>query len=296
MLQGVITALVTPMLDNGEIDFTSLTKLVEFQINNGVNGLVIAGTTGETATLSHAEKHAVVSHIIDVTAKRVKIIVGVSDIATSNALAAIDKLNQISGIDYILVLTPAYIKPTQEGLYQHFMAIANVSRRPIILYNVPSRTGCNLADDTVLRLATASTNIVGLKDATGDMVRCSYLVKNKPEEFAIYSGDDTTALSFNLIGGNGVISVVSNVLPKRISQMIKYAIEGNKNAAINLNKQVSELIGVLFVEANPIPIKWAVFYNKIIGSPCLRLPLTTLSVPVQKQLASILDACNAAAI
>ena len=289
MLQGTITALVTPMLDNGEIDFISLTRLVEFQINNGVSGLVIAGTTGEASTLNAEEKKALISHVISVAAKRVKIIVGVSDIATSNALATIDKLNQIDGIDYILALTPAYIKPTQEGLYQHFMAIANVSSRPIILYNVPGRTQCNLADDTVLRLAEATSNIVGLKDATGDIVRCSYLVKNKPDNFAIYSGDDATALAFSLCGGDGVISVVSNVLPKQMSTMIVHAIKGNKDAAIDINKQLLDLIGTLFVEANPIPVKWAVFYNKIIASPSVRLPLTTLSQPVQVKLADLLN-------
>ena len=293
MLQGVITALATPMLANGEIDFISLTGLVQFQINNGVSGLVIAGTTGESATLSHLEKEAVILHVIGVVAKRVKIIVGISEIATRDALATINKLNQIGGIDYILVLTPAYIKPTQEGLYQHFLALSQASIKPIILYNVPGRTSCNLADDTVLRLASATNNIIGLKDATGDIVRCSYLIKNKPKDFALYSGDDATSLAFNLCGGNGVISVVSNLLPKQISQMIHYAIEGNCSTAIDLNKKLSELTSLLFIEANPIPIKWALYHNKIITCPNVRLPLTTLSQPLQVRLANTLDNCNA---
>jgi 4-hydroxy-tetrahydrodipicolinate synthase len=290
MLQGTITALVTPMLNTGEVDFNSLTRLVELQITSGVSGLVIAGTTGEASTLSFEEKKAVITHVIDLAAKKVKIIVGMSDIATSSALTTIDKLNKIEGIDYVLVLTPAYIKPTQEGLYQHFMAIATASQRPIILYNVPGRTSCNLADDTAIRLANASTNIVGLKDATGDMVRCSYLVNNKPSNFALYSGDDATALAFNLCGGDGVISVVSNALPKQMSQMIGHAIEGNKPAAIELNKQLSKLMGALFIEANPIPIKWVVFHSKIITSPSVRLPLVTLSKPAQVKIAGILNA------
>ena len=276
MLQGILTAIVTPMFDNGEIDFISLKKLVENQISGGVSGLVVIGSTGESASLSHAEKLAVVQNVITENNSRVKIIVGVSQIATHEAQAWVEELNQIDGVDMLMLLTPAYVKPTQEGLYQHFKLLATKSVKPVILYNVPGRTACNLSDATILRLANDVPNIIGLKDATGDLARCCYLVKHKPKHFAIYSGDDATCLAFVLCGGNGVISVVSNVAPKIMSEMCHFALLGDKTEAILLNNQIMELHSLLFIEANPIPVKWLLCNHGIISSPMLRLPLTVL--------------------
>ena len=277
MLQGILTAIVTPMLETGEIDFASLSVLVEKQINGGVVGLVVIGSTGEAASLSHAEKVAIIHHVIQVNNSRVKIVVGVSQIATNDALSWVEELNSMSGIDFILTLTPAYVKPTQEGLYQHFKLLAESSNKPVILYNVPSRTACNISDATVLRLANDVPNIVGLKDSTGDLARCCYLVKHKPKYFVIYSGDDATSLAFILCGGNGAISVTSNVAPEIMSNMCHAALLGDKSEAIRLNNQVMELHAALFIEANPIPVKWSLYNNGIISSPMLRMPLTVLS-------------------
>ncbi len=276
MLQGMMTAIITPMFDDGVVDLTSLSSLVEKQINAGISGLVLVGSTGESASLSSAEKAAIVEHVIEINRSRVKIIVGVSQNATHEADLWIDKLNTINGIDMLMVLTPSYIKPTQEGLYKHFKHLATKSIFPIILYNVPGRTACNISDATILRLANDVPNIVGLKDATGDIARCCYLVKHKPKHFAIYSGDDATCLAFILCGGNGAISVISNVAPKIMSDMCHVALLGDKTEAIRLNNQVMELHELLFIEANPIPVKWMLFNSGLICSPMLRLPLTVL--------------------
>lgn len=298
MLTGAITALVTPMLENGDVDFTSLKHLVNFQIENGIAGLVVTGTTGESALLNNDEKIKIIDQVIATAANRVKIIVGVSSASTKFACDYIaEHLNNIPGIDYILVLAPYYIKPTQEGIYQHFAHIAKVSNKPIILYNVPTRTSCDLHDETTLRLAHDYKNIVGLKDATGDITRCAYLVKNKPSDFCLYSGDDGTSLEFMLNGGDGVMSVVSNVIPKKFSQMCNFAINANRDEsssnggrdqAIAINDAISELFSVLFIESNPIPIKWALFAISIISTANLRLPLTTLSIDKQTILKPIL--------
>ena len=276
MLQGMITAIITPMLDNGDVDFDSLGALVEQQISNGISGLVVIGSTGESASLTHLEKIAIIKHVINLNKLRVKIIVGVSQISTNDASEWIDELNNIDNIDMIMLLTPAYVKPTQDGLYQHFSYLAQKSKYPVILYNVPNRTACNITDETLLRLANDVPNIVGLKDATGDIARCCYLVKHKPKHFAIYSGDDATCLAFILCGGNGAISVVSNIAPKIMSEMCHMALLGDKTEAIRLNNQVMELHKLLFIEANPIPVKWVLYNNGLISSPMLRLPLTIL--------------------
>ena len=276
MLQGMFTALITPMLDNGEVDFASLGALVEKQINAGINGLVVIGSTGESASLTHIEKVAIIKYVIEANQLRVKIIVGVSQISITDASEWIHELNNIEGIDLLMLLAPAYVKPTQDGLYQYFSLLAQKSNYPVILYNVPSRTACNINDDTILRLANDIPNIIGLKDATGDIARCCYLVKHKPKHFAIYSGDDATCLAFILCGGNGAISVVSNIAPKIMSEMCHAALLGDKTESIRLNNQVMELHHLLFIEANPIPVKWLLYNNGLINSPMLRLPLTVL--------------------
>jgi 4-hydroxy-tetrahydrodipicolinate synthase len=277
MLQGLLTALVTPMDADGDVDYTSFTNLINYQIAHHAHGLVVLGSTGEAATLNLNEKLKIIDTAIHVTQKRVPIIVGVGQTSTSDAVAWAEELDNIDGVDYLLALTPSYVKATQAGLYAHFAAISKIcKKKPIILYNVPSRTGCDLADSTTIKLAKEFKNIVGLKDATGDIARCNYLVKHKPARFKLFSGDDATSISFILSGGDGAISVTGNVVPQIMSQMIQAALDGHKSSAIKFNNSILELHSALFIESNPIPVKWALYKMKLINSPMLRLPLHTL--------------------
>lgn len=276
MLHGLLTALVTPMDANGDVDYTSFINLINYQIVNHAHGLVVLGSTGESATLNLNEKLKIIDTAIHITQKRVPIIVGVSQTATFDAVAWAEELDNIDGVDYLLALTPSYVKATQAGLYAHFAAIANACKKPIILYNVPSRTGCDLADATTINLAKNFKNIIGLKDATGNINRCNYLVKHKPSHFKLFSGDDATTISFVLSGGDGAISVTGNVAPQIMSNMVQAAFDGHKNNAIKLNNSISELHDALFIESNPIPVKWALYKMQIISSPMLRLPLHEL--------------------
>ncbi len=288
MLRGCITAIVTPMFHNGEIDYDSLTKFVNWQIDSGVSGLVVVGSTGESAALSEEEKFAIIKHVIEVNSGRVKVIVGSGTAATSPTLDFIRKVNQVSGVDYLMCLVPYYVKPTQDGLYQHFVAVAKESAYPVILYNVPSRTAIDLHDDTILRLANVN-NIIGIKDATGDIKRCTYLLANKPEHFLLFSGDDASGLAFMLAGGNGVISVVSNICPQLFSQMCDYALSSNQKEALLINQRLIKLYDLLFIEANPIPVKWGLFVENRLKSATLRLPLTELSNHYHNDLQNALN-------
>lgn len=290
MLQGVITAIVTPMNKDGQIDFEELDNLVEWQINSGVSGIVAVGSTGDAAALSTAEHLAVSKRIIEAAKGRVKIIVGSGMAATVPTLEFIRKVNQLEGVDYLMCLTPYYIKPTQEGLYQHFAKVAEISKFPVILYNVPGRTACNMSDETILRLANNYPNVVGVKDATGDISRCLNLAAKRPTGFMLFSGDDASALAFILAGGDGVISVVSNLRPRLFSRLCQLALSGNREHALVINNQLQPLYTALFCEANPIPVKWGLFAEKMIKSPVLRLPLTELSSCFQNDLKNILMA------
>jgi 4-hydroxy-tetrahydrodipicolinate synthase len=292
MLQGLITAIATPYTSNGEkLDFDSLKRLIEYQVVNGASGLVVLGTTGESAMLSDSEKLQLIQKAIEFNAKRAKIIVGVSQISTAAALEWVNKLNLIAEVDYLLVVTPPYVKATPDGLYAHFSQIAQLSSKPIILYNVPSRTSCNLSDEMIIKLSSHD-NIIGIKDATGDISRCSWLVKHRHPEFKLFSGDDATALAFTLCGGDGAISVTGNVVPQVMSQMLNHAVMGNKAEAIKLNNQILELHDVLFIEANPIPLKWVLFKMGIISYPELRLPLQRLNDKYHSLLETALARAN----
>lgn len=283
MLQGCITAIVTPMFQTGEIDFVSLTAFVNWQIESGVSGLVVVGSTGESAALSEEEKISVIKHVIEINSGRVKIIVGSGTAATKQTLDFVEKINVLEGVDYLMCLVPYYVKPTQEGLFQHFVAVAKVSEHPVILYNVPSRTASDLSDETILRLAHIE-NIIGLKDATGEIKRCTYLLAHKPQHFLLFSGDDASGLAFMLAGGNGVISVVSNIRPRLFSLMCHYALANNRKDSLAINHHLLPLYDLLFVEANPIPVKWGLFYEHKLESATLRLPLTELSQIYQERL------------
>ncbi|OWY38425.1 4-hydroxy-tetrahydrodipicolinate synthase [Xenophilus sp. AP218F] len=274
MLTGSLVALVTPMAADGAVDYSALRTLVEFHIENGSDGIVAVGTTGESATLSVEEHMDVVAAVVKYAAGRIKVVAGAGGNATAEAIE-LTRRSRAVGADAVLSVVPYYNKPTQEGMYQHFQAIADASELPVILYNVPGRTVADMSNDTVLRLAE-HPNIVGLKDATGDIGRACDLALRAPKDFALYSGDDATGMAFMLCGGHGVISVTANVAPKLMSQLCRAALSGDSRQARALNDKLQGLHKHLFIEPNPIPAKWALARLKLIPEG-LRLPLTPLT-------------------
>jgi len=274
MFQGSMVALVTPMQDDGSLDFQSLKNLIDFHVENGTNAIVSVGTTGESATLDFEEHHEVVQRTVDYADGRIPIIAGTGANSTSEAIRLTQGAKDV-GADACLLVTPYYNKPTQEGLYQHFKAVAEAVSIDQILYNVPGRTACDMLNETVLRLAQIS-NIVGVKDATGNMERGAQLIGSCADDFAVYSGDDATALDLILLGGKGDISVTANVAPEKMSQMCRAALQGDANTARQINESLVGLHKELFVESNPIPVKWAVRELGLIEKG-IRLPLTWLS-------------------
>lgn len=275
MISGSIVALLTPMhSDSLEVDWDALKKLVDWHIEQGTNSIVAVGTTGESATLSVAEHAQVISVVVEQVAGRIPVIAGTGANSTREAIeltqAAAD-----AGADACLLVTPYYNKPTQQGLYLHYKAIAEAVAIDQILYNVPGRTACDMLPDTVLRLS-AIDNIVGIKEATGDLERAKQIIDRCPEDFAVYSGDDETARELMLLGGHGDISVTANVAPKLMSEMCAAALSGDADKALELDKKLAGLHSSLFVEANPIPVKWAVAELGMLAN-ALRLPMTPLS-------------------
>lgn len=281
MLTGSLVALVTPMTTDGRVDFESLSRLVDFHIDNGTSGIVAVGTTGESATLAVAEHMQVVEAVIKQAKGRVKVIAGTGANSTAEAIELASHAKQ-AGADMTLSVVPYYNKPTQEGMYRHFRAIAESVDIPVILYNVPGRTVADMHNDTVLRL-TQVPGIIGLKDATGDIGRACDLISRVPANFALYSGDDATGMAFMLCGGNGVISVTSNVAPKLMSQMCAAAIAGNAALARELNDKLQGLHKQLFAEPNPIPAKWVLQELGLIPDG-IRLPLHVMSESLRPQL------------
>jgi len=274
MISGSIVALVTPMDVHGNVDQAALQRLVEFHIDNKTDAIVAVGTTGESATLDVDEHCDVVGQVVELVNGRIPVIAGTGANATREAITLTAKSAEL-GVDACLLVTPYYNKPGQEGLYQHYKAIADAVDIPQILYNVPGRTACDMTDETSLRLAEIP-NIIGLKDATGDLERAAWLIKHKPAGFALYSGDDASAIEFVLAGGDGVISVTANVAPAAMHEMVMAARSGNRQQADTVNQSLIALHKDLFVEANPIPVKWAVQQMGLAG-PGIRLPLTPLA-------------------
>lgn len=275
MIRGSIVALLTPMHpDSLEVDWDALRKLVDWHIEQGTNSIVAVGTTGESATLSVAEHAQVISVVVEQAAGRLPIIAGTGANSTREAVeltqAAAD-----AGADACLLVTPYYNKPTQHGMYLHYKTIAEAVDIDQILYNVPGRTACDLLPETVLRLS-AIDNIVGIKEATGDLERANQILKQCPDDFAVYSGDDATARELMLLGGHGDISVTANVAPKMMSEMCAAALSGDAGRAAALDMKLAGLHSSLFVEANPIPVKWAASELGLLAN-ALRLPMTPLS-------------------
>lgn len=275
MITGSMVALVTPMTKEGGIDWAALDILVEFHIDNGTKSIIAVGTSGESATLSPAEHCAVIKQVVKVVDKRIPVIAGTGANNTQEAIELSKEAKEL-GVDACLSVVPYYNKPTQEGMYLHFKAIAQAVDIPQILYNVPGRTVADMQEETTLKLARDFPNIVGIKDATGDVQRNTSLVKNAPAGFAVYSGDDITAVELMLAGGHGNISVTANVAPKQMSELCDLAMSGKVEEARALNEQLMSLHTQLFSESNPIPIKWAVAQLGLMGEG-IRLPLTPLS-------------------
>ena len=274
MIQGSIVALVTPMTEDGAVDDVSLKKLVEFHVEEGTDALVAVGTTGESATLDEDEHCHVIKKVVEFAAGRLPIIAGTGANCTREAIH-LTRRAKAAGADACLLVTPYYNKPTQEGLYLHYKAIAEAVDIPQILYNVPGRTACDLLPETVGRLAKIK-NIVGVKEATGKLERVKQIRELTGDDFAIYTGDDATSLEFCMLGGNGSITVTGNVAPKQLHEMLAAAMRGDRATAEALDIKLTALHNDLFIQSNPIPVKWAVSEMGLMGKG-IRLPLTWLT-------------------
>jgi 4-hydroxy-tetrahydrodipicolinate synthase len=274
MITGSIVAIVTPMHDDGSLDFPRLRSLIDWHIAEGTDGIVIVGTTGESPTVTVDEHCELIRVAVEHSAGRVPVIAGTGANSTAEAVE-LARFAAQAGANAHLSVVPYYNRPTQEGLYRHFRTIAEAVELPLILYNVPGRTVADLANDTVLRLAEVP-NIVGLKDATGNLDRACDLIERAPAEFGLYSGDDMTSAAFLMLGGHGVISVTANVAPRAMHALCAAAVAGDMRTLRETNAGLTGLHRDLFCEANPIPVKWAVARMSLIGDG-IRLPLTPLS-------------------
>jgi 4-hydroxy-tetrahydrodipicolinate synthase len=290
MFSGSIVALVTPMTADGAVDFDALDRLVEFHIKEGTDGIAAVGTTGESATLNVQEHIEVVRRVVVKAARRIPVIAGSGANATSEAIE-LTRLSKEVGADACLVVTPYYNKPTQEGLYQHYKAVAEAVSIPLILYNVPGRTACDMKPETVARLASIP-NIVGLKEASGSIERNRQLIELVGGKLDLLSGDDDLAVESTLAGFKGVVTVTGNVAPRQVHLAIAAALRGDADEARTLDQSLRGLHRTLFLEANPIPVKWAVARMGFMGDG-IRLPLTPLARQFQPQ---VLEAMQAAGI
>ena len=282
-ITGSIVAIVTPMHEDGSLDLPCLRKLIDFHVQEGTDAIVIVGTTGESPTVDVEEHQELIRVAVDHAAGRIPVIAGTGANSTSEAIE-MTAFAKMVGADAALSVVPYYNKPTQEGLYRHFKAIAEAVDIPVILYNVPGRTVADLANETTLRLAQIP-NIVGIKDATGNMERGAELINRAPEGFSVFSGDDGTACALLMLGGKANISVVANVAPRMMHEMCMAAISGNVAKAREINFRLSALSRHLFCEANPIPVKWACQQMGVMEGG-IRLPLTPLSADCHERVRS----------
>ena len=274
MLKGSLVAIVTPMHADGTLDLASLRSLIDFHVGQGTDGIVIVGTTGESPTVDFDEHCLLIRTTVEQVDGRLPVIAGTGANCTREAIELTQQAKE-AGADACLLVAPYYNKPMQEGLFQHFKAIAEAVDIPQILYNVPGRTGCDIANDTTLRLAQIP-NIVGIKDATGNIERGTDLLRRAPADFAVYSGDDASSLALMLLGGHGTISVTANVAPKLMHEMCAAAFAGDLALSRDINRKLFPLHQKLFIEANPIPTKWVLAEMGLIGHG-IRLPLTPLA-------------------
>ncbi len=285
MLSGSLVAIVTPMLADGALDLPRLKALIDWHVAEGTDGIVIVGTTGESPTVDVEEHCKLIESAVQFAAGRVAVIAGTGGNSTREAIA-LTKFAAKAGANYSLSVVPYYNKPTQEGLYRHYKAIAEASDLPMLLYNVPSRTVADLANDTVIRLSQVK-NIVGIKEATSSVERVTDLMRRVRKDFLVFSGDDITALSYMLLGAHGVISVTANVAPRLVHELSVAARSGNAAKAIEINNRLLGLNKNLFLETNPIPVKWALNRMGRIAEG-IRLPLTPFTTPHHETLAASL--------
>lgn len=290
MIRGSLVALVTPMMPDGSLDWEKLTSLVEWHIEQGTHGIVAVGTTGESATLDMEEHIQVVKRVVDITAGRVPVVAGTGANSTSEALQLTQGAKQ-AGADACLLVTPYYNKPTQEGLYLHHKYLAEKVAIPQLLYNVPGRTAVDMKPDTVARLAKID-NIIGIKEATADMQRLKDIKDRVPDDFLLLSGDDETALEFMRLGGIGEISVTANVVPAKTAKMCELLLAGKVEEARLIDAEIMGLHKTLFLESNPIPVKWALQRMGKIGKG-IRLPLTELDERFHDELYQSMQVANA---
>lgn len=288
MITGSIVALVTPMTESGDIDWAALEGLIDWHIESGTAALGLVGTTGEASTLSHPEHREVIRFGVSHAGGRIPIMAGTGSNSTLEAVELTVAAAE-AGADCALLVTPYYNRPTQEGLYEHFKAVAGAINLPIVLYNVPARTGCDLSTETTLRLSQIE-NIVGIKDATGDVSRGASLIQALPEGFAVYSGDDGTTCDLLEAGAAGCISVTANVAPAEVAHMCELALAGDITAARAVDASIRALHDTLFLEPNPIPVKYALGRMGLINST-MRLPLTPLSETLRDTLNKAIDEC-----
>ena len=289
MISGSLVALVTPMDSRGNLDWDALDRLIEFHLAEGTDGIVAVGTSGESATLDFDEHKEVIRRVVDRVAGRIPVIAGTGANSTSEAVRLTEDARDV-GADACLLVTPYYNKPTQEGLYQHYRFIAEAVDIPQILYNVPGRTAVDMLPDTVARLADID-NIIGIKEATGDLQRAREVIERVGDRMAVYSGDDPTAVELILLGGKGNISVTANVAPRLMHELCAAALKGDADTARRLNDALMPLHKQLFIESNPIPAKWALHEMGLIADG-LRLPLTSLSPDCRPVVREALQQCG----
>jgi len=286
-LKGMGVALVTPFKENDDIDFTALGKLVDYQLSNGVDYLVVLGTTAETATLTLDEKKAVQAFVIERVKGQVPIVLGVSGNCTKAVVESLEN-DDFTGVDAILSVVPYYNKPSQEGIYQHFKAVANATKLPIVLYNVPSRCGVNMSAETTLRLACEIDNVVAVKEASGNMTQMNDIIKRKPDNFEVISGDDGITFPLITLGAVGVISVIGNAFPKEFSRMVRLALNGDYNNALTIHHAFNELFELLFVDGNPAGVKSMLNMMGYIENR-LRLPLVPTRITTYEKIRGVLE-------
>jgi len=289
-LTGMGVALITPFKEDESVDYNALGRLLDYQIKNGIDYLVVLGTTAETATLTEEEKKEVASFVINRVNGRVPIVIGIGGNCTRSVVEEL-KTRDFKGVDAILSVTPYYNKPSQEGIYQHYSALAKATELPIILYNVPGRTGVNMTAETTLRLAHEFSNIVAIKEASGNIAQADDIIKNKPSDFMVISGDDGITYPLITMGAVGVISVIGNAFPKEFSKMVRLALAGDFNNALGIHRTFTELFNLLFVDGNPAGVKCMLHAMGFIENK-LRLPLVPTRITTYEKIRKVLEDLN----
>ncbi len=289
-LKGMGVALITPFRDDETVDFPALARLIEYQIQNGIDYLVVLGTTAETPTLTEEEKQQIRTFVIEQVKGRVPIVLGLGGNNTRAIVESLKTMN-FDGVDAILSVVPYYNKPSQEGIYQHYKATASATKLPVILYNVPGRTGVNMTAETTLRLARDFDNIVAIKEASGNITQMDDIIKNKPADFMVISGDDGITFPLITLGAVGVISVIGNAFPREFSRMVRLALQGDYTSALTIHHRFTELFGLLFVDGNPAGVKCLLHAMGYIQNR-LRLPLVPTRITTYEKIREVLQKLN----